>query len=85
MIFDTNLLFLRGKTKAMDQEQEVKDPKLKDFAYNWVNSSVFLFYLQVFCVVAFLLGGCYGLYNHRYKGKPDTVVPANTLYTPQYK
>ena len=85
MIFDTNLLFLRGKTKAMDQEQEVKDPKLKDFAYNWVNSSVFLFYLQVFCVVAFLLGGCYGLYNHRYKGKPDTSVPSNTLYTPQYK
>jgi len=85
LIFDANLLFLRGKTKAMDQEQEVKDPKLKDFAYNWVNSSVFLFYLQVFCVVAFLLGGCYGLYNHRYKGKPDTVVPANTLYTPQYK
>lgn len=65
--------------------EEIKDPKLKDFAYSWVNSSVFLFYLQVFCVIALFLGGCYGLYTHRYKGKPDVNVPANTLYTPQYK
>jgi hypothetical protein len=50
-----------------------------------VNSSVFLFYLQVFCMVAFLLGGCYGLYTHHYKGKPEVNVPSNTLYTPQYK
>lgn len=72
----------------MDHQQdihEVKDARLKDIAYNWVNSSVFLFYLQVFCVVAFLLGGCYGLYTHRYKGKPEVNVPVNTLYTPQYK
>ena len=68
----------------MDQIDN-KDPREKDFKYNWVNSSVFLFYLQVFCVVAFTLGGCYGLYQHRYKGKPDVVVPGNTLYTPQYK
>jgi hypothetical protein len=68
----------------MDQV-EIKDPREKDFKYNWVNSSVFLFYLQIFCVVAFTLGGCYGLYTHHYKGKPDVVVPANTLYTPQYK
>jgi hypothetical protein len=69
----------------MDQEQEIKDPKLKDIAYSWVNSSVFLFYLQVFCIVAFLVGGCYGLYVHRYKGKPEVNVPPNTLYTPQYR
>ena len=62
-----------------------RNPKEKDFAYNWVNSSVFLFYLQVFCVIAFILGGCYGLYTHRYKGKPDVVIPDNTLYTPKYK
>ena len=55
----------------MDEEiEEYKDPKLKDISYNWVNSSVFLFYLEVFCIVALLLGGCYGLYMHRYKGKP---------------
>lgn len=71
--------------KTMEEVQEYNDPKLKDFAHSWVNSSVFLFYLQVFCIVAFLLGGCYGLYTHRYKGKPEVEVPGNTLYTPQYK
>lgn len=65
--------------------EEYKDHKLKDITYNWVNSSVFLFYLEVFCILALLLGGCYGLYTHRYKGKPEVVVPANTLYTPEYK
>lgn len=70
----------------MDQHHEQeRDPKLKDIAYSWVNSSVFLFYLQVFCMVALLIGGIYGLYTHRYKGKPEVNVPANTLYTPQYK
>ena len=69
----------------MDQAHDIKDPKIKDIAYSWVNSSVFLFYLQVFCFVALILGGCYNLYAHRYKGKPEVNVPANTLYTPQYK
>jgi hypothetical protein len=66
-------------------QEEVNDLKLRDIAYNWVNSSVFLFYLQVFCVVAFLLGASYGLYEHHYKGKPEVIVPGNTLYTPEYK
>lgn len=69
----------------MDQPIEIKDPKLKDIAYSWVNSSVFLFYLQVFCMVALLIGGSYALYTHHYKGKPEVNVPGNTLYTPQYK
>jgi hypothetical protein len=63
----------------------LKDPKLKDFGHNWVNSSVFLFYLQVFVVVAFIVGGSFGLWAHRYKGRPEVAVPSNTLYTPQYK
>jgi hypothetical protein len=67
------------------EQEDIKNPKLKDITYSWVNSSVFLFYLQVLCVLALVLGGCYGLYTHRYKGKPDVNVPANTLYTPQYK
>ena len=62
-----------------------KDPREKDFSRNWVNSSVFLFYLQVFCILAFVIGGSYSLYKHRYKGKPEVNVPANTLYTPTYK
>ncbi len=67
------------------EDMDYKHPKEKDLTYNWVNSSVFLFYLQVFCFVSFTLGGCYSLYEHRYKGKPDVVVPDNTLYTPKYK
>jgi hypothetical protein len=66
-------------------EIQEKDYRDKDFRHSWVNSSVFLFYLQVFCIIAFVVGGCYSLYNHRYKGKPRVEVPANTLYTPQYK
>lgn len=66
----------------LEQEQDYRN---KDFKNNWVNSSVFLFYLQVFCLVAFVLGGCYSLYTSRYKGKPEVNVPANTLYTPDYK
>jgi hypothetical protein len=68
----------------MDQVQE-NDYRDKDIKQNWVNSSVFLFYLQVFCIMALVLGGCYGLYSHRYKGNPEVNVPANTHYTPQYK
>lgn len=67
------------------EQVENTNPQEKDFKHNWVNSSVFLFYLQVFCLVAFILGGCYGLYTHRYKGKPNVAVPENTLYTPKYK
>ena len=65
--------------------EQLKRNQERDFSRNWVNSSVFLFYLQVFCICAFVLGGCYGLYKHRYHGKPEVAVPSNTLYTPQYK
>ncbi len=66
-------------------EHEVESTKEKDFRYNWVSSSRFLFYVQVFCIVAFLVGGCFELYQHRYKGHPDVEVPGNTEYTPKYK
>jgi hypothetical protein len=68
-----------------EEIEEPKNPQLKDITYNWVDSSVFLFYLEVFCIIALLLGGSYGLYTHRYKGKPQVEIPANTLYTPEYK
>jgi hypothetical protein len=68
-----------------EEIEEHKNPQLRDIAYNWVDSSVFLFYLEVFCIIAMLLGGSYGLYAHRYKGKPTVEIPANTLYTPEYK
>jgi hypothetical protein len=71
--------------QSLDQPIELKDPKLKDIAHSWVDSSAFLFYLQVLCIVALVAGGSYGLWAHRYKGKPEVNVPGNTLYTPQYK
>lgn len=56
-----------------------------DFTRNWVSSSRFLFYVQIFCVLAFVLGGCYNLYKHRYTGKPEVTVPESTLSSPKYK
>lgn len=64
---------------------EIEEHKEKDFGHNWVTSSRFLFYMQVLVIAAMVLGGCFQLYQHRYKGKPEVEVPGNTLYTPQYK
>jgi len=60
------------------------NPQEKDFNYSWVNSSVFLFYLQVFCIVALVFGGCYALYTKRFS-KPEVTVQDSSLYTPKYK
>jgi hypothetical protein len=57
----------------------------KDLASNWVSSSKFLFYLHVFCILAFVLGGCYRLYDQRYKGKPDVEVQGSSQFKPDYK
>ena len=71
--------------QSLDQPIELKDPKLKDFTYSWVNSSAFLFYLSTLITLSLIIGGSYGLWANRYKGKPEVNVPGNTLYTPQYK
>ena len=68
-----------------EYQQELEKVQDRDFTHNWVSSSAFLFYLTVFCIVAFTLGGCYKLYQHRYKGKPEVAVPESSLYTPKYK
>ncbi len=65
-------------------QQELKKVQDKDFTHNWVSSSSFLFYLQVFCVLAFVLGGCYMLSTKRFH-KPEVTVQESTLYTPKYK
>jgi hypothetical protein len=64
---------------------EVNDSNSKDFTNNWVNSSRFLFYLTVFCVVAMMVGEGFRLYQQRYKGKPDVEIQSSTKYTPEYK
>ncbi len=67
-----------------DYQQELKKVQDKDFMHDWVSSSGFLFYLQVACIVAFVLGGCYMLSTKRYD-KPKVKVQESTLYTPKYK
>jgi len=59
--------------------------ELKDVKTDWVSTSRFLFYLAVVAVIAFSVALCYGLYTHRYKGKPHVDVPSSTLYNPVYK
>lgn len=71
-------------THPEEYNKEVQKVQDKDFAHSWVSSSAFLFYLQVACIVAFVLGGCYMLYTKRYD-KISAPVPENTLYTPKYK
>lgn len=68
-----------------DRQLEVQEHKEKDFNYSRVKTSGFLFYVHVFCILAFVLGGCFKLYKTGYAGKPDVEVPDNTLYTPKYK
>ncbi|MEO6330161.1 MAG: hypothetical protein ABIO55_14610 [Ginsengibacter sp.] len=67
------------------EQQVIEDDAGSDFAHNWVSSSRFLFFCQVFLIIAFITGGCYSLYKHRYMGKPEVNVPGNTLYNPTYK
>jgi hypothetical protein len=67
-----------------EYKQELQKIQDKDFAHNWVSSSAFLFYLQVACMVAFVLGGCYMLSTKRFN-KPEVKIQESTLYTPQYK
>ncbi|RFS19710.1 hypothetical protein DVR12_21670 [Chitinophaga silvatica] len=57
----------------------------KDITLDKVSRSRWMFYVQLFCIVTFMLGGCYNLYKHRYQGKPDVKVPESTLYNPKYK
>ena len=67
-----------------EYKEELQKVQDKDFTHSWVSSSAFLFYLQVACIVAFVLGGCYMLYNKRID-KPEVKVQDSSLYTPKYK
>jgi hypothetical protein len=73
-----------AQINTMDEQANHKH-ELKDVKTDWVSTSRFLFYLSVVAVIAFSLAMCYGLYAHRYKGKPHVEVPSSTLYNPVYK
>jgi len=73
--------------KHNEYQQELKKIQDKDFTHNWVSSSGFLFYLQVACIVAFLVGSSYMLFSKRFSknGKQNVTVQESSLYTPKYK
>jgi hypothetical protein len=71
-------------TPQQEYQQELKKIQDRDFTHNWVSSSGFLFYLQVACIVAFLVGSSYMLFSKRYS-KPDVPVQGSSLYTPKYE
>jgi hypothetical protein len=82
--FGPEPLLLQGKFSVMEHHNE-SNPQDKDFARNWVDSSSFLFYLQVFILIAFTFGCAYSLYSKRYKGRPEVPVQSSSQYTPVYK
>ena len=66
-----------------EELQKVQD---RDFTHDWVTSSAFIFYLSVFCMLAFFLGTCAKLYTNRYTvTKPEVTVNESSRYTPEYK
>ena len=69
----------------MEHNQEIAENSGKDLAYSWVSTSRFLFYCQIAIFMALVAGGCYTMYQHAYKGKPNVEVPGNTMYNPTYK
>lgn len=91
MKFESNQLFLSRKINNMEQQElsfdqeEISKNRGKDLAYSWVSTSRFLFYCQIAIYAALILGGCYTMYVHKYQGKPNVEIPANTQYNPQYK
>ena len=48
-------------------EQNTVENK-NDITLDKVSRSRWLFYVQLFCFIAFMLGGCYNLYKHKYQG-----------------
>ena len=69
-----------------EYQEELEKIQDRDFMHDWVSSSAFLFYLSVFCILAFSFGSCYTLYQNNYKKeKLDVTVQESTQYTPKYK
>lgn len=65
--------------------EQIKPIDDNDLSKNWVNSSRFIFYVSVFCLLAFVVGCSARLYNQRYKGNGDPKIPESTKYNPTYE
>jgi hypothetical protein len=73
-------------SNTQEYQQELTKIQDRDIAHSWVSASGFLFYLQIACVVAFVLGGCYMLYSKRFESNQvHPKIQESTLYTPKYK
>ena len=68
-----------------DKAAQIEQLKEKDFLYNRVSSSRFLFYVNAFWIIALVFAGCFQLYLNHYKGKPDIEIQGSSKYEPQYK
>ena len=68
----------------LEYQEELQKVQDRDFTHNWVSSSAFLFYLSVFCLLAFAFGSCYKLYTERYD-RLEVNIQESTQYTPKYK
>lgn len=73
--------------KKNNMEQSLEPQKQdKEFGRNWVTSSRFLFYMQLFALLAFIGGCSCSLYNEtRFQAKPRVEIPESTQYSPKYK
>lgn len=77
---------MQPKQISMAQNQTHHGPDEREFGTNWVTSSKYLFYLQVFTFLAFVFGCSYNLYKAtRYEAKPRVEIQESTQYTPKYK
>jgi len=69
-----------------EYHEDLEKVQDRDFTHNWVSSSAFLFYLSVFCMLAFMFGSCFKLYNKGYdRNRYPVTVQESTKYTPTYK
>ena len=69
----------------MSQHDVHHQPDDREFGRNWVTSSRFMFYMQVFAFLAFVTGCSYNVCKSTYKGKPKVEVQESTQFTPKYK
>lgn len=77
---------LQHEYREHEYREELQKVQDRDFTHNWVSSSAFIFYLSVFCILAFSFGTCARLYSEGYKRtKIEPNVQESTLYTPKYK
>ncbi|HEX6335103.1 MAG TPA: hypothetical protein VFZ78_12805, partial [Flavisolibacter sp.] len=72
--------------RQAEYHEELQKVQDRDFTHDWVSSSAFLFYLSIFCLLAFAFGSCYTLYTERFKNsQPEKVViQESSQYTPKY-